>query len=272
MILLKGYTMEPFGNETATNGSVTMQSPCLAICSYVQPGVAFELFSDEDLKDDGLLPRILPLFYLSKTNIQDAIPQDVDSELMAIYEQKINTILEYSWEDRGSGKREIEILQLTDDARQEYLNFSHKVSIQIHEGRFGNCGAFASKLPGHSVRLAGAIHFLEHDRPWDKPIGLTAMRAGIALAEFFAAHAIFAFDKKQNDSFVFFKKILKWVKRYGLADFEPRDAQRHVRDSKINQIEAGIDLLLKHNYLAAHRNYQGKWVYVVNPNTFREDC
>jgi len=95
VILLKGYTMEYFGSETATNGSVIMQSPCLTICSYVQPGVAFKLYSKEDLKDDGLLPRILPVFCLSKQGIQNMIAQEIDPELMAMYEAKITSILEY---------------------------------------------------------------------------------------------------------------------------------------------------------------------------------
>jgi len=94
-ILLKGHTMEYFGRETATNGSVIMQHPCLTICSYIQPGVAFKLYSKDDLKDDGLLPRILPVFCLSKQGIQHTIPQGIDPELMAMYEAKITSVLEY---------------------------------------------------------------------------------------------------------------------------------------------------------------------------------
>lgn len=162
--------------------------------------------------------------------------------------------------------RKIEIIQMTDGARQEYSNFSHKVSIEINEGRFDNCKAFASKLAGHAIRLAGAVHFLEHDEPWEKPIGSSAMRAGVALAEFYTEHALFAFDKKQNDSFVYAKKILNWVKRNRVATFEQRDAQRYVKGSKNYQIEAGIDLLIKNYYLASHRNYKDKMVYIVNQN------
>lgn len=166
--------------------------------------------------------------------------------------------------------REIEILKMSDNARHEYFQFTQKVSYRVHEGRFENCKAFASKLAGHSVRLAGAIHFLEHEKPWEKPIGSSAMRAGIALAEFYAEHAIFAFDQKQNASFVYARKILKWAKRHRVAIFEQRDAQRGVGHCKNDQIEAGIDLLLKNYYLAPHRNYKGKMVYIVNPNTFSE--
>jgi len=270
MILLKGYTMEYFGNETATSGSVSMQSPCVVICSYIQPGVAFDLYSKEDLKDDGLLPRILPLFCLSKPNVSYTIPNDINHELMVLYENKISSIMDYCWQERREGmNRHIEILHMTEGANQEYLNFSQKLSIQTHEGRFENCKEFASKLAGHAVRLAGAVHFLEHNKPWEKPIGSSAMRAGIALAEFYAEHAIFAFDKKQNDSVVYARKILKWVKKHLVSSFEQRDAQRGVGHCKSDQIEAGIDLLLKNNYLAQHLNYKGNMVYIVNQNIFR---
>lgn len=122
----------------------------------------------------------------------------------------------------------------------------------MNDGKFKNYESFASKLAGHAVRLAGAVHFLQHEKPWEKPIDASAMRAGIALAEFYAEHAMFAFDNKQNDSVVYAKKILKWVKRHSKSIFEPREAQRGVGHCKINQIEAGIDLLLKNNYLAQH--------------------
>ena len=38
-IFLKGYTMEPFSDETSTTKSVVMNAPCLAVCSLVQMGV-----------------------------------------------------------------------------------------------------------------------------------------------------------------------------------------------------------------------------------------
>lgn len=270
MLFLKAYTDEPFGNETATNGSVILQSPCLTICSYIQPGVAAELYSKEDLKDDGFLPRILPFFCLSKPTIHNSIYQGINLELMSMYKNKIKSILDYCWEESREGiSREIEILQMTAAAQQEYSNFFHKVNSQTHEGRFEHCKAFASKLAGHAVRLAGAVHFLEHDKPWEKPIGSSAMRAGIALAEFYAEHAIFAFDKKQNDAFVYAKKIIDWIKNRHVTDFNPRVAQQGIAHGcKINQIEEGIYLLVKHNYLASYQNYKGKMIYIVNPNIF----
>lgn len=63
-IYLKGFTGEPFGDET-TAGSVNMRRPCLSICTYVQGVVAEKLYSNDALKCDGLLPRILPVFVSS---------------------------------------------------------------------------------------------------------------------------------------------------------------------------------------------------------------
>ena len=160
---------------------------------------------------------------------------------------------------------------MTDAARQELFNLSQKISIQMHGGKFKQCEALASKLAGHAVRLAGAVHFLQNDKPWEKLIDSSAMKAGIALAEFYAEHAIFAFDKKQNDSIVYARKILKWIKRHCIVKFGQRDAQRGVGHCKINQIEAGIDLLQKNKYLAQHINYKGEMIYITNPNTFREE-
>lgn len=272
-IFLKGYMMESYGSETSTNGSVLLHSPCIACCFYTQPGVASKFYSNIRFQDDGLLPRFLPVYCLDNPTVILDIPQCIDPVLMAMYEQKINSIMDYTWAENGSGRREIEILRLTEDASQEYFRFSQKVSMQTRDGKFDACRAFASKLAGHAVRLAGIIHFLEHDKPRENSIGLSAMRSGIAFAEFYAEHAIFAFNKKQNDSFVYAEKILKWVKRLHISDFEHRDAHRAFGGRcKSEQIEAGIDLLIKNNYLAQYLNYKRKMVYIVNPNAFREDC
>lgn len=61
-ILLKGYTMEPFGDETSAGDTIIMSRPCLAWCSFVQGVVAEKLYANEDLNSDGLTPRILCAF------------------------------------------------------------------------------------------------------------------------------------------------------------------------------------------------------------------
>jgi len=167
--------------------------------------------------------------------------------------------------------REIKKLKMTDSAYQEYIMYRQRVDIQRDDGKYHNCEALASKLHGHAIRLAAGIHFLKNDTPWDALIDSASMRGGIKLANFYAEHAIFAFDKKQNDSSVYARKILKWAKRHRRAIFEQRDAQRGVGHCKIDQIEAGIDLLLRNNYLAPHLNYKGKMLYIVNPNIFRAE-
>lgn len=165
--------------------------------------------------------------------------------------------------------REIKNLKMTDGAYKEYILYRQRVEIDKYNGKYSDCEAVASKLHGQSIRLSAAINFLKSDCPWEKPIDSSSMRSGIALANFYAEHAMFAFDKKQNDSVVYARKILKWVKRRRKATFEQREAQRGVGHCKINQIEAGIDLLLRNSYLAQYLNYKGKMIYIVNPNTFR---
>ncbi len=64
-----------------------------------------------------------------------------------------------------------------------------------------------------AVRLAGAVHFMQHDNPWEKHIDSSAMNAGIAIADFFAAHAKSVFDKERLESIRYARKILKKMLR-----------------------------------------------------------
>ena len=266
-ILLKAYTMEPFSNETSTNGSVIMESPTLVICSYIQPAVAEKLFSKEDLHDDGLLPRILSVFIPRNKNVKNANPVDVPTDLIKMYEDKIKSILQYTFSgNNDDDKRQIYTLNLTQDAYAVFVDYKQKINLQMHDKKFKNCEAFASKLAGHAVRLAGAVHFLQHDKPWEKSIDSSAMAAGIAIADFFAVHAKSFFDNERIESIKYANKILDKIKAKRIGPlFSQRDAQRAVGHCNATQISSGLNLLEQNHFLCSHTELTNKVRFIVNP-------
>lgn len=263
VIFLKGYTMEPFGDETTT-GSVSMQRPCLAICSYVQRLVAEKLYSNKALQDDGLLPRILPVFVSKPHGYRDPNPRDVSDELVKIYSDKIHSLLSIQRPTGQEGERTFYVLKLTDEARKSWQYYANGIADRIHDGYFYDFDAFGEKLAGHAVRLAGALHLLKYDVPHEHEIDATTMEAGIALADFFDNHVRIAFDKRRLLTLKYAKKILNWMVRQRDDEFTERQAQRGVGHCEIEDIRPALIMLEDHGHIGLYGKHCIKNPYYLN--------
>ena len=168
-------------------------------------------------------------------------------------------------------KRPIFTINLTPEAYKEHVEYKHMINSQISYGKYNNCESFGSKLAGHAVRLAGAVHFLQHEEPWNEPIDASAMKGGIAIAEFFAEQARSVFDHERVESLKIAKKILnKIIKKRIRPYFSLRDAHRKVGSGRytVNQISLGLDMLESHHYIASYTDLANKTTFIVNPNIF----
>ena len=263
-ILLKGFTGEPFGDET-TADSVTMRKPCLAICTFVQEPIAEKLYSNDALKGDGLLPRILSVFMPKNNGDRDPNPREVSDELLKLYANKIRSLYSIQRPKGKKGERTFHKLELTDEARMVWRDYANHIAVRISEGVFKDFEAFGEKLAGHAVRLAGAFHLLKYDVPYNHQIDATTMNAGVALAEYFAKHAIVAFDKSHLQGIKYAKKILKWMDRHRKAHFTEREAHRGVGHCEIVDIRAGMELLEKNGFIGCRCAVKSTHC-IVNPN------
>lgn len=265
-ILLKGFTMEPFADETSTGKSAVMRAPCLAILTLVQMDVAEKLFGNDVLKDHGVLPRILPVFASWKGGAKVINPAPLSAEIRGRYEQKIRNLLDITPPEGALHERTWYEIKMHADAREVLRTFQQEVNQRLHDGAFENFEAFGEKLGGHAVRLAGAIHLWQHDAPQEHLISRESMETGIALARFFANHAMAAFDMERLQAIKFAKKILKWHARERKPEFSKRDAQRGAHRALATQIQAGVDLLERHGFLRQYIKASGGVKCVMNPS------
>lgn len=262
-IYLKGYTMEPFGNETTVN-SVTMQKPCLAICSYVQRNIAEKLYSNIALKDDGLLPRILPVFIPKYNNFLHQNQIDISDEIVEKYSNKIKSLFSIKRPTGQSGERTFHVIELTNEAQAAWREYTTSIIQNINTGYYRDCESFGEKLAGHAVRLAGAIHLLKHDIPHNHKIDHNTMHSGIQLADYFSAHAMAVFDENSRINFDLAKKILAWVNRSNEWYFTTRNLNRHLGHHKMVNIQPSIDILQQYGYITCHSINKSKYC-IVNP-------
>jgi hypothetical protein len=265
-ILLKSYTGESFGSDTKTQGSVFLRAPVVAICTLVQPNVLEALYRDADLVEHGLVPRMLPI--LAPSQIPYSFQTEVPNELMIWFRSHVRSLLEIERPQGDVDERTFHTLTLTPEAKAEFDLFSQEVGRQMAAGMFEGYQAFGSKLAGHAVRLAGAMHLLKHGSPHHHEIDRDSMISGIALAEFFRQHAKVAFDPCARNGVLYAQKILAWIQRSRPAQFTEREAHRHACSrANIDQVRAGLDELERHNFI--WRYVTGKSpICVVHPHAY----
>lgn len=265
-IILKGHTMEPYADETSTAGSAVMRAPCLATCLFVQMDVAEKLFANTELKDHGVLPRILPIFAAWTRGVKKTHTADISEESVELYENKIRTLLDISRPEGADDERTWHTIGLSPDALDVLNGFRQDINGYLHEGSFDNFEAFGEKLAGHAIRLAGAIHLWKHEVPHDSLISNSSMDAGVELAKFYTEHAMAAFNMDRLQAIEYAKKILKWHRRVRKPEFTKQYAQNRIGRCTADQIQAGLDLLERHGFLGQYLKPRGGVICIINPN------
>jgi hypothetical protein len=266
-LYLKAFTGESFASDTKTAGSVHLDCPVLAMCIVAQPNVLEAAYRNEEAVGRGLMPRFLPLFVPYRLAGWNGVRPEIPAELIEWFQELIRGLLRIRLPDPDGTGRVLHILDLNPAAKVEADRYRMLIEQQLRDGWFEQYAAFGSKLVGHAVRLAGAVHLLKVDDPQKHMVDGETMACGVALAEFFRAHAAAAFTPEARDGVAYGPKILKWIRRHRPWKFAERDAQRGVGRINIVQLRAGLDQLERHNYVRSLITSAGR-TYVVHPGAF----
>lgn len=209
---------------------------------------------------------MLPI--LAPSQIPYLLQTEMPSELMIWFRNHVRALLEIKRPRGQDGERTFHTLTLTPEAKTEFELFDQEVGRQRAAGMFEGYQAFGSKLAGHAIRLAGAMHLLKHASPQAHAIDRDSMVGGIALAEFFRQHAKVAFDPSARNGVLYAQKILAWIQRSRPAQFTEREACRFACSrANMDQVRAGLDELERHNFIC--RYVTGKSpICVVHPHAY----
>jgi hypothetical protein len=105
------------------------------------------------------------------------------------------------------------------------------------------------------VRIAGLLHLATHIRDgWGKPIDLATVNAAAEIGDYFAAHALAAFDDMGSDPATRdARHILAWLQRTHTHTINKRDLLRAVRGTipSTAALDPALALLELHGYIRA---------------------
>jgi hypothetical protein len=249
-VFLKGHAGDMLRVNRRSRAAEHVAHPALTLGLAVQPDVLRDIADMPGFRGKGLLARIL--FSLPENTVgrrkigADPVPEQVATTYATNLGALVMTLAE--WTDPA-------VLPLTPDANERVLDIERAV-----EPRLGPGGAWSqvvdwgSKYTGAVVRLAGLIHLAEHLRDgWGKPVNAETIDRAALLGEYFAAHALAAFDDMGADTTSrHARHVLAWIERTATTAFTKRELFRAVKSSQIPTV-ADLDPVLSaleiHGYI-----------------------
>jgi hypothetical protein len=178
------------------DGNYALPGKRLSLHLMVQPEVAMRLLSDPELKDQGLISRILVAFPASLAGTRmrrNANPQNL--AVIDIFKDEITSRFMRKMTMVEGRRNELKPrkLRLSPEADIIWSSFSDEIEKEIGPGgKYEQIKAFAGKLAEQAARMAGIITLMEDFDATE--ISAMTMQNGGRLARYYAGEALRLFN------------------------------------------------------------------------------
>jgi hypothetical protein len=205
---------EPIRRVRSVDGAAVLPGRRLSMHLMVQPAVADILFRDRLLMDQGLLSRLLitaPDSAAGNRLWREPDPKSLTA--LNSYNARLLEILRarLPLKPGSTGELEPRRLPLSLGARRLWIEFVDHVERAIApNGELEPIRGLANKLAEHATRLAGVLLLVRDLHAGE--IGADELRAGIALAEHYAAEALRLFGTARISAELrLAQRLLDWL-------------------------------------------------------------
>ncbi|NCC04925.1 MAG: DUF3987 domain-containing protein, partial [Proteobacteria bacterium] len=245
-LFLKAFGAEPVIVDRKGKEPLRLRKPRLTMVLTPQPSVLRAAGSNEVFMGRGLIARcllVLPRPLVGFRDNSQTIPPDLTQKWTAY----VNSLLALP------GQATPRELTLTPEAFSLWLDFSNDVEVaQRPGGEFEFMRAWASKLTGLVVRLAGLLHMAQGLPAIHMAIGLETMRNAVMLATWAAEHAkhvysCFGLDDGQEAA----KRALEWIGKERRETVKAREILRALsgRFPTMEKVRPGLEMLVDRGFL-----------------------
>jgi hypothetical protein len=186
----------------AGSGSINLAGRRMSLHLSIQPTVAQRLFANDELRDQGILSRVLVAMPESlkgtrflREDEMSLRERQIAKEQLKRFGERVVALLEKGPAVSKDNPQELtpRTLQLEATARMRLVDFYNLVETQQAEGGlYANISGFAGKAAEQAARVAGNIALFED--PEVQSISPKQMAIGITLMEFYLAEAVRIFD------------------------------------------------------------------------------
>lgn len=221
----------------------------------VQPGVADEFLGDEQLRDQGLISRLLLAWPDSVIGYREVSSEPVrtSAELQAYYD-RINSLLELEPPTRSDDADQLDPrrLSLSPSARALLVEYAQAVeNAQRPKEEFASITGVASKSAEQAARIAGVLTLFANVEATE--VSESEMKDGIILAMWHLKEAKRILDVPETSQLLKkAQKLVDWLRHceHG-PTFSVRTMQRNAPNSLRNAelLRKLIKILVEHGHL-----------------------
>ena len=143
-------------------------------------------------------------------------------------------------------------LTLTPEAQRLWDEFYNDIEKEMRpDGSLCYLHDWGSKLPGAVARIAGLLHLASHGaKGLSLPISVNSVSASCVIGGYFKEHAVAVFGMMKEDPRIkLARQILDYLKRHRPEKFKGRDVMHHTAISLMDDVEAGLKVLLDRGYI-----------------------
>ena len=278
-LFLKAFNGEPVTVDRRNSESIRLENPLLTICISPQPEVVAKLADKPGFRGRGLLARFAYLLPRSLVGYRTVDTTPVPEKVKSAYAAKLRSLLDINPLKNDAGHSAPHNIQLSAGANAVRLAMAQYIEENMREGgELDGIKDWASKLTGNTLRLAGVLHFYEHENALTMPISQKTMETAAYIAGVLVDHAKAAFSlMKANPALQCAKKIAVWITRSRpepMLSFTGRDCLNALRGTypTMDEINEGLAILEGRYFITkdARPKKVGRpsELYLVNPELF----
>ncbi|MBE9913679.1 DUF3987 domain-containing protein [Paenibacillus donghaensis] len=304
-IFLKGHSSEHYAYDRKNGGSAYLKSPTLSVGLLVQNDHLQRVLTNSALNGRGLFARFLYSIPDSQLGTRKARSTPIPPAVRETYHEMMTRLLkrkplppadnidQASLSDyvtkavQGNVYDEEELSQtirLSQEAIEVYERLFDKNEPRLHPSNTDLTSAlkaWAGKLVGQIMRIAGLLHMAEHADQEELPeeVAASTVEAAARLEEYFYAHALKAFGQASEGVHVEKQKyilqalvkaqgndtLIKWFTRTKIWNLLKRKGY-----AKVSYMDKDLQELVDRNYLLVqhverHGNGRDSTMYGLNP-------
>jgi hypothetical protein len=252
--VLKGHCGDPIRVDRMGRPSEQVDAPALTMCLAVQPAVIRDLSETRAFVERGLVARFLFAVPVSTVGHRRVDPPPVPEALGEEYNRIVAGLLALPLRRDEQGEVRPRTLSLSPLAEAVLVDFMRELEPRLHpEGDLGPLAGWGEKLSGALARIAGLLHAADHAGHETIPTEITdeVMQRAVGFAEYLISHARAAHRLLGGDSTALAGKVLRWIKRRGVAEFTKRECQQNFKSQlrKADELDGPLALLRDHGYI-----------------------
>lgn len=255
-----------------------MEGRRLALHLMLQPEVSANLLSDEKLKDQGFLARLLTSFPDSTAGTRFQHPQDAQhashdawcDQALAAYSVNITALLEWPAPLVERNELAPRPLRLSPEAVQLCRDYAdHNERKLGPSGDYAPIRSFANRMTEHACRISAVITVFERG-PNVLEIPADAFECAIKLTDFYAGEALRLWDAAvKSPDLKAAEALLAWFKSRPADGASLQDVYQRGPATVRNKADAIriLSILEDHRLIIKHgdRNAKARWVLPLVP-------